>query len=751
MFFEVAMTRCAVALVVLFAFFLSACGGGDTDRRRNDDENACVPSCQEGFSCVAGACYVRVQPEDCGEGEEFDPTYRVCLVPSCEDTVQNGGEEGVDCGGPCDQSCEDEPVEPTCDDGVQNGDEEGEDCGGSCEQVCEDDPVEPTCEDEIQNGGEEGVDCGGPCEEACAAPTCEDEIQNGGEEGVDCGGPCEEACVIPATCGDGQVDGDEQCDHGGTVVLACAYGEMSCQVCNAQCEEVAGQVTGYCGDDVVQSDAGEACDHGGSPETECEDGEMSCQVCNAQCELIDIEVEPGCGDGVVQGGEECDHGGSPETSCAYGEMSCRVCNAQCQEVAGQVTGYCGDGVMQPAHEACDGGDLAGATCTSVGAAAGELSCDASCELDQSACLDIAIAELSSGFAHTCVRTTDGEVYCWGRNDDGRLGDGTTIYKTQPTLVPGLSNVTKISAGGYHTCAIQQGGTLVCWGGNLSGQLGNGTVADAMVPTPVLWSGTPPVVTTVSAGSTHTCAIVSGGQAYCWGSDEFGKLGSGGAAPSNSPLTLPTPVSGLADATQIHAGRYHSCARRQLSGRYVCWGRNSYGELGDADYFGSSSTSPRQVDDADYISGFLSGPYVAAGDRYSCARGTFGTIYCWGSPAYGQLGDSTTSSTSRPNEVFGGPGSADYLSVGERHVCAVGSGTVYCWGSGQYGRLGLGDTDNYFEPFALTMPSAIDVQVGGMHTCARLTDGGVMCWGRNSHGQLGDGTLVDRTTPVRVQF
>ena len=685
-----------------------------------------MPSCQEGFSCVAGACYVRVQPEDCGEGEEFDPTYRVCLVPSCEDTVQNGGEEGVDCGGPCDQSCEDEPVEPTCDDGVQNGDEEGEDCGGSCEQVCEDDPVEPTCEDEIQNGGEEGVDCGGPCDQAC---------------------------VIPATCGDGQVDGDEQCDHGGTVVLACAYGEMSCQVCNAQCELIAGQVTGYCGDDVVQSDAGEACDHGGTPETECEAGETSCQVCNAQCELIDIEVEPSCGDGVVQGGEACDHGGTPETSCAYGEASCRVCNAQCQEVAGQVTGYCGDGVMQPTHEACDGGDLGGATCQSVGAAAGELSCDASCELDQSACMDIAVAELSSGFAHTCVRTTDGEVYCWGRNEDGRLGDGTTTYKTRPTLVPGLTDVTKISAGGYHTCAVHLGGTLSCWGGNQSGQLGNGTTVDALTPTPVVWAGlsTPPVVSTVSAGASHTCAIVSGGQVHCWGSDENGKIGYGGLYPSSTPLLYPIPVSGLSDATQIHAGLHHTCARRQLSGRYVCWGRNSYGELGDSGYLNSYSTIPREVDNADYLPGFLAGPYIAAGDRYSCARGNFGAIYCWGTPAYGQLGDSSTTSSSVPNEIFGGPSSADFLSVGERHVCAVGSGTVYCWGSGQYGRLGVGDTTNYYEPLALTMPPALDVQVGGMHTCARLTDGGVMCWGRNSHGQLGDGTLVDRTTPVRVQF
>jgi hypothetical protein len=117
--------------------------------------------------------------------------------PTCDDGIQNGDEEGIDCGGSFCPPCE---VEPTCDDGIQNGDEEGVDCGGSFCPPCE---VEPTCDDGIQNGDEEGVDCGGsfcpPCE---VEPTCDDGIQNGDEEGVDCGGsfcpPCEEpSCDAP--------------------------------------------------------------------------------------------------------------------------------------------------------------------------------------------------------------------------------------------------------------------------------------------------------------------------------------------------------------------------------------------------------------------------------------------------------------------------------------------------------------------------------------------------------------------------
>ena len=128
-----------------------------------------------------------------GEWSElFSFTTTGCVVPTCEDGVQNGGETGVDCGGPDCPDC------PTCEDGVQNGDETGVDCGGP------DCPDCPTCEDGVQNGDETGVDCGGPDCPDC--PTCEDGVQNGDETGVDCGGP---NCPDCPTCEDGVQNGDE--------------------------------------------------------------------------------------------------------------------------------------------------------------------------------------------------------------------------------------------------------------------------------------------------------------------------------------------------------------------------------------------------------------------------------------------------------------------------------------------------------------------------------------------------------------
>jgi hypothetical protein len=201
--------------------------GGDTVT-----EELCLPddcydftmydSGNNGLCCRFGQGFYQLVEDASGavlaQGANYfaSETTEVCLgggppAPTCTDGIQNGDEEGVDCGG---SNCPPCQVDPSCNDGIQNGDEEGIDCGGSNCPPCQ---VTPTCTDGIQNGDEEGVDCGGTNCPPCA--TCTDGIQNGNETGVDCGGPDCPACP---TCNDGIQNGDEEgVDCGGSNCPAC--------------------------------------------------------------------------------------------------------------------------------------------------------------------------------------------------------------------------------------------------------------------------------------------------------------------------------------------------------------------------------------------------------------------------------------------------------------------------------------------------------------------------------------------------
>ena len=150
-----------------------------------------------------------------------------------------------------------------------------------------------------------------------------------------------------------------------------------------------------------------------------------------------------------------------------------------------------------------------------------------------------VTQISAGYRHTCAVTTSGGLTCWGDNANGQLGDGTIINKKSPTTVPTLSSgVTRVSAGGSHTCALTTGGGLKCWGANNYGQLGDGTTTPRKVPTDV--QGLTSNVASIAAGNVHTCAVTISGAAKCWGSGTLGSLGDGTATDKTAPVV----VSGL---------------------------------------------------------------------------------------------------------------------------------------------------------------------------------------------------------------
>jgi alpha-tubulin suppressor-like RCC1 family protein len=350
-----------------------------------------------------------------------------------------------------------------------------------------------------------------------------------------------------------------------------------------------------------------------------------------------------------------------------------------------------------------------------------------------------------GGEHGCALTSAGGVKCWGDNEKGELGNGTTAGSSTPADVLGLtSGVSAISAGDFHTCALTSAGGVVCWGWNAGGQLGNGTTTDSS--TPVAVSGLSSGVTAISGGAEHTCAVTSGGGVKCWGLNGNGQLGDGKSCGEMCPN--PVDVSGLsAGVRTIAAGGSHTCALTN-AGAVECWGYNLRGQVGDG------TTDDRYAPVA--VSGLGSGvAALDAGGNHSCAVTTAGEAKCWGWNLFGQVGDGQTcgSICPTPVDVSGLAAGVGAVSAGVLHSCAlVLPGSVKCWGDNRLGMLGDGQScgNICFTPVDVSgSKDYVVVSAGGGQTCGLTGPGAVRCWGSNQFGQLGDGTTTNSAVPVDV--
>ncbi len=345
-----------------------------------------------------------------------------------------------------------------------------------------------------------------------------------------------------------------------------------------------------------------------------------------------------------------------------------------------------------------------------------------------------------GSVHSCALTSEGGVKCWGHNNLGQLGDGTTTNRLAPVDVSGLSNgVAAISAGAEHSCALTASGGVKCWGGNYGGQLGDGTTTDRLIPVDVV--GLTTGVIAIAAGQEHTCALTSTGGVKCWGYNFAGELGDGTTTNRLTPVDVSGLTSGAA-AISTHRGN-HTCAVTG-AGAAKCWGWNNYGQLGDA----TTVNRNTPVDVVGLSSGVIS---IYNGYQHTFALVSNGTLKCWGDNGNGRLGDGTTTTRLTPVNVSGLTSGVIAAGAGAAHACAiVQGGGVECWGFNAYGQVGDGTTIERHTPTAVSgLSSGIAAIDGGdNHTCA-LISGGIKCWGENSYGQLGDGTTNSSPTPVDV--
>ncbi|MFZ3321983.1 MAG: hypothetical protein WA190_06390 [Usitatibacter sp.] len=287
-----------------------------------------------------------------------------------------------------------------------------------------------------------------------------------------------------------------------------------------------------------------------------------------------------------------------------------------------------------------------------------------------------IAAMGSGDIHSCALTQSGSVYCWGGGDSGQLGNG--VFSAGSSL-PGAAvsfpvGVTALAVGFKSNCVVTTAGGVMCWGENTYGGLGDGTTIDRSSPVAVL--GMSSGVVQVGLGSDYACALTSTGKVSCWGYNLYGQLGIGTTTNQSAPAS----VGGLSSISAISVGAWHACALTSSSG-VLCWGYNVNGQIGDATTVNRSA--PVQV--SGLASGVAA---ISAGWYHTCALNFAGEVLCWGLNDYGELGDGTTTSRSAPVKVSGLPSGVIAIAAGNYHTCALTNvGEVLCWGFNSSGGLG----------------------------------------------------------------
>jgi alpha-tubulin suppressor-like RCC1 family protein len=345
--------------------------------------------------------------------------------------------------------------------------------------------------------------------------------------------------------------------------------------------------------------------------------------------------------------------------------------------------------------------------------------------------------------HTCLTTSNGGVKCWGKNNKGQLGNGTTDSSTISVSVEGLNEEVFSAITGHKTsflsfysaqsCALFKSGKVACWG-YLPGTSDSYTIPKYIDELQD--------AAQISGSYGHICAVLKNGRVMCWGHNEHGALGNGSSADYGYPVMADT-LAGL--ASWVATGDQFTCAVMRDNGTVSCWGNNQYGTLGNGTVV--NSYMPMQV------LGIRSATQVTAGYEHACALLQSGDVKCWGNNEYGQLGDGSMRNSSIPVDVTGMGEPVASITAGRYHTCALTrGGGAKCWGSNTKGQLGDGTTRRRYSPVDVVGldKGVVLLQAFHYNTCSRTEDGSAQCWGDNESGELGDGTTTGRAAPVDVK-
>ncbi len=396
--------------------------------------------------------------------------------------------------------------------------------------------------------------------------------------------------------------------------------------------------------------------------------------------------------------------------------------------------------------------------------------------------------VATGERHTCGIVNNGEMYCWGESSNGRLGNNVT--RSQSVLVPTLVfkpaalaateavNWIQVSAGRETTCGIHSNGLgngqLFCWGSNASDQLG-------IAQQPKLWAvGIPePVISApglspdtdwieVRAAEKHTCGIrqqAGKNTLWCWGFRSGGRLGDGNSARKpDSSVELLQVVSGTStipetDWTSIAIGNAHSCGVRGTTNTLWCWGRNSFGQIGNSNA-GFSNAVPLQESTSatDWVK-------VFANNNQTCGLKLSGKVSCWGANYHGQIGNGKVSRDQLTPTAVTGTNTWSAVAVGNKHTCAIAANTVpikvLCWGTAEKFALGKIVSETSRAVQVGTATNWLSLSAGGKNTAEYMftlglqgsstTANRMSAWGSNRQGMLGNGdaAFLPLQAPIAV--
>lgn len=366
--------------------------------------------------------------------------------------------------------------------------------------------------------------------------------------------------------------------------------------------------------------------------------------------------------------------------------------------------------------------------------------------------------VAAGDRFSLALSSEGNLYSWGDNALGQLGDGTNNSRNLPGPVStqdfGGLTFSAIAAGTDFAVAIRVDGTLFSWGYNNQGQLGVGSTTDKSSPTQV---NTALTFSQVAAGGNFAVALTADGKAYAWGYNLHGQLGDNTTTRRTSPVEVQTALT----FSHISAGLSHVLAISS-DGRLYAWGQGTYGQLGFASGWVAGKLTPAPV--ATTLVGSRTFSAVAAGSIFSVALDSQGNAFSWGQNQFGQLGigvfgDGTSATNKTVPVAVNTAKTFSAVVAGRWHTVAFDmAGELYAWGINANAQIGDGTTTNRHSPTASSKANSGSSKfthlsagpgVQANHTLA-LTDTGVLyAWGWNDYGQLGNGTQSGVLIPTAM--